>query len=110
MTTTTKTITTMAMVTKPTKTTTATAMMTKPTTAMVTAKTTTATAMMTTTTTKYPYHSLLNTVEQVGCRVGHAPPLHWYPPRSGGVSYVLSRARSASEELPPLRNNLRGAR
>jgi hypothetical protein len=70
-------------------------------------KTTTTTMTKTTTaTTTYPCHPSLDTVEQVGCRGGHAPPLHWYPPRSGGVSYVLSRARCASEVLPPLRKHL----
>jgi hypothetical protein len=82
-----------------TMTTTATAMKTKLTTAAM-AKMTTATAM-------YP-HPLLNTVEQVGCSGGHAPPLHWYPPRSGGVSYVLSHARCASEVLPPMRKHMQG--
>jgi hypothetical protein len=77
-----------------TKTTTVTATKTTTVTATVTTMTTTTktpTAMLTKTT--YPCHPSLNTVEQVGCRGGHAPPLHWYPPRSGGVSYVLSRAR-----------------
>jgi hypothetical protein len=93
-----------------TKTTTVTATKTTTVTATVTTMTTTTktpTAMMQTTTT-YPCHPSLNTVEQVGCRGGHAPPLHWYPPRSGGVSYVLSRAGGASDVLPPLRKHLQG--
>jgi hypothetical protein len=101
-TTVTATVTTMTTTTK-----TPTAMLTKTTTVTATTTTKTPTAMMKTTTT-YPCHPSLNTVEQVGCRGGHAPPLHWYPPRSGGVSYVLSRARCASEVLPPPRKQLQG--